>query len=62
MGYIMKENGHTRFFCSMKMRDGTAVNNTKMASLGYTVLAHPPYSPDLAPSDYALFNEMEEPL
>jgi histone-lysine N-methyltransferase SETMAR len=34
----------------------------QLASLGYTVLPHPPYSPDFAPSDYALFNKMKEPL
>ena len=28
--------------------------------LGLTVLPHPPYSPDLAPSDYALFDSMKE--
>lgn len=33
-----------------------------LASLGYTVLPHPPYSPHLAPSDYALFNKIKEPL
>jgi histone-lysine N-methyltransferase SETMAR len=26
------------------------------------VLPHPPYSPHLAPSDYALFDKMMEPL
>jgi histone-lysine N-methyltransferase SETMAR len=34
----------------------------QLVSLGYTVLPHPPYSPDLAPSDYALFNKMKEPF
>jgi hypothetical protein len=27
----------------------------KMAYLGFQCLDHPPYSPDLAPSDYQLF-------
>ena len=27
----------------------------KLAYLGYQCLDHPPYSPDLAPSDYRLF-------
>jgi len=27
----------------------------KLAYLGFQVLDHPPYSPDLAPSDYHLF-------
>lgn len=29
---------------------------------GYEILAHPPYSPDLAPSDFFLFPEMKKPL
>jgi histone-lysine N-methyltransferase SETMAR len=34
----------------------------QLDELGHTVLPHPPYSPDLAPSDEALFNKMNEPL
>jgi transposase len=34
----------------------------KLASLGYTVSPHPPFSVDLVSSDYALFNKMKEPL
>ncbi|KAJ7332427.1 hypothetical protein JRQ81_014607 [Phrynocephalus forsythii] len=30
--------------------------------LGYEVLQHPPYSPDLAPSDFFLFPKMKKPL
>ena len=30
--------------------------------LGWTVLPHPPYSPDLAPSDYHLFGKLKEHL
>lgn len=29
---------------------------------GYQILPHPPYSPDLAPSDFFLFREMKKPL
>ena len=29
---------------------------------GYQILPHPPYSPDLAPSDFFLFPEMKNPL
>ncbi|KAI6655380.1 hypothetical protein LOD99_2215 [Oopsacas minuta] len=29
---------------------------------GFECLPHPPYSPDLAPSDYWLFGEMKRPL
>mgnify|MGYP003546937451 CR=1 FL=1 len=30
--------------------------------LGWTLLPHPPYSPDLAPSDYHLFSALKKPL
>ncbi|KAJ7317457.1 hypothetical protein JRQ81_003619 [Phrynocephalus forsythii] len=30
--------------------------------LGYELLQHPPYSPDLVPSDFFLFPEMKKPL
>ncbi|XP_014484747.1 PREDICTED: uncharacterized protein LOC106749613 [Dinoponera quadriceps] len=30
--------------------------------LGWTVMPHPPYSPDLAPSDYHLFPKLKEHL
>jgi len=29
---------------------------------GYEILPHPPYSPDLAPSDFFLFPQMKTPL
>ncbi|KAJ7345798.1 hypothetical protein JRQ81_001748 [Phrynocephalus forsythii] len=29
---------------------------------GYELLQHPPFSPDLAPSDFFLFPEMKKPL
>ena len=31
-------------------------------SFGWTTLPHPPYTPDLAPSDYHLFGAMKELL
>jgi len=34
----------------------------KMAYLGFQCLDHPSYSPDLAPSDYHLFPELEKQL
>lgn len=34
----------------------------KLTSLGFVVVPHPPYSPDLAPSDYALFDNMKDAL
>jgi len=33
----------------------TLATQKKLAYLGFQCLAHPPYSPDLAPSDYHLF-------
>jgi hypothetical protein len=33
-----------------------------IAKFGWTVLPHPPYSPDLAPSDFHLFGPMKDGL
>lgn len=35
---------------------------TKLKSLGWEVMQHPPYSPDLAPSDYHLFRSLQDNL
>ena len=34
----------------------------ELAGYGWTILPHPPYSPDLAPSDYYLFSDMQRHL
>ena len=34
----------------------------KLAELGWEILSHPPYSPDLAPSDYHLFLSLQNSL
>ena len=34
----------------------------KLSEWGYEVLPHPPYSPDLAPSDYWLFADLKKML
>lgn len=39
-----------------------AVTKDLLAKLGWDVLPHPPYSPDLAPSDFHLFPRLKEPL
>ena len=33
-----------------------------ISALGWELLPHPPYSPDLAPSDYHLFSSMSQAL
>ncbi|EFO84462.1 hypothetical protein CRE_18120 [Caenorhabditis remanei] len=38
------------------------VTNAKLMSFGWTVLPHPPYSPDLTPSDYWLFSHLQHQL
>jgi histone-lysine N-methyltransferase SETMAR len=43
----------------MKMLAHTHPNRE---GLEYTDLPHPPYVPDVAPSDYDLFDKMKEPL
>lgn len=38
------------------------VTVTLASELGYDILPHPPYSPDLAPSDFFLFHRLKSPL
>ncbi|CAK9816389.1 Mariner Mos1 transposase [Anthophora quadrimaculata] len=38
----------------------SAIVAKKLLELGYQILPHPPYSPDLAPSDYYLFPNMKK--
>jgi len=38
------------------------VTQKKLAYLGFQYLDHPPYSPDLAPSDYHLFPGLKKQL
>lgn len=40
----------------------SAQTNAKIKRLGFEVIPHPPYSPDLAPSDFHLFPQMKEGL
>ena len=38
------------------------VTGQKLIRLGWRVMLHPPYSPDLAPSDYYLFRSLQNSL
>ena len=38
------------------------VTRQKLIELGWELLPHPPYSPDIAPSDYHLFRAMQHHL
>ena len=38
------------------------VTRKKLLELGWEVMPHPPYSPDLAPSDYHLFRPLQNHL
>jgi len=40
----------------------TLATQKKLAYLGFQCLDHPPYSPDLAPSDYHLFPELKKTI
>jgi len=40
----------------------TLATQKKLANLGFQCLDHPPYSPDLAPSDYHLFPGLKKKL
>jgi hypothetical protein len=55
--------GTPGLLCHDNARPHSSTQTTqKLAFPGYTILPHPPYSSDLAPSDYTLFNKMKEPL
>ena len=41
---------------------GNVRTNEVMTSLKFTVVLHPPYSPDLAPSEFWLFPKLKEML
>jgi histone-lysine N-methyltransferase SETMAR len=45
------------------LRPHVSLRTTKAINkFGWTVLSHPPYSPDLAPSDYHLFGKLKDSL
>ena len=46
----------------MTMPHTSLVTRQKLLELGWDILPHPPYSPDLAPSDYFLFRSLQNSL
>jgi len=58
---ILKEKRHGKvtkgvlFLHNNALSHGALASQMKLAYLGFQCLDHPPYSPDLAPSDYHLF-------
>ena len=52
----------TRFFCIPTTPHCSAQTQDAMTSLKFTVVPHPPYSPDWAPSDFWLLPKFKETL
>lgn len=52
---VVSHHGNARPHTSLMTRQ-------KLTDLGWEVLTHPPYSPDLAPSDYYLFRSLQNSL
>ena len=47
------------------MQDNAPIHTARVATAaasGFEILPHPPYSPDLAPSDYYLFPKLKSQL
>jgi histone-lysine N-methyltransferase SETMAR len=60
LNYPALINRNQVVFLQDKAKPHTALlTKAKLDELGREVLSHPPYSPDLAPSDYHLFRSME---
>lgn len=58
-----RPNHRTVRFLHDNARPHTArVTRQKLVDLGWEVLPHPPYSPDLAPTDYHLFSNLTQAL
>lgn len=50
------------FCCCTTMRDHIPLNKEVIRKFGWTTLSHPSYSPDLAPSNYYLFGNLQDSL
>ena len=51
-----------RFLADNAPAHSSQVAVDKARTRGFGILQHPPYSPDLATSDYFLFSEMKNPF
>ena len=52
-----------RFFLQDNARPHTAqASMNKLRQLGFQILPHPPYSPDISPSDFYLFHPMKDSI
>ena len=40
----------------------TKASMKKLRQLGFNILSHPPYSPDISPSDFYLFHPMKDSI
>ena len=55
-------NSQVRFLHDNARPHTARMMQDKLLQLGWEVLIHPPYSPDLAPSDYALFHKLSHSM
>ena len=55
MSKVLLQHGNARPHTSLKIRE-------VVSSFGWTTISHPPYSPNLAPSDFHLFGLLKENL
>lgn len=54
---------HNIHFLHDNARPHKSIQSTqKLNSLGFTIIPHPPYSPDISPSDYYLFSPLKSAL